>query len=247
VGQGGGVMQNGADLLKRMIDALLPNRAAPVLARVMKAHEGPGKTKYSVDVRVVTAGTLEDTDQVISEVPISPVWVSKKGMGLYAIPPEDTLVIIEFLCWNPAYPYVAGIWSDDYEAGAFAKDQFVITDGDKINVIIDATEKSITAENEAGSAVLSKDSLTAAFKEKAKVKLEDKKVTATDGKTQVILNDGKASIKNDSQSLFTILDTFFQNLSAMKTVGSPAQHTVFPDDITKIQKTKTDFGQLMEA
>lgn len=217
-------------IFKGLINRLLPNRAAPSLGRVIKAYEGPGKNKYSVDVKIVTAGTLEDTDQVIAEVPISPVWVSKKGKGLYAIPPEGTLLIIGFIEWNPAFPYIAGVYSDEYEAGKFKKDQFVITDGEDISVTIDPAQNLITAEMGG-----------------TKVKLEDKKLTATDGKMQVILNNGKASIKNDSKSLFTILDTLFQTLIAMKTVGSPAQHVVFPADIQKFTTGKTDLGAVMEA
>jgi hypothetical protein len=225
-------MQSGNDFLKRLLDALMPNRAAPVLARVLKAHEGPGKTKYSVDARVVKAGTLEDTEQVISEVPISPIWADKKKRGVYAIPNEGQLVIIEFLCWNPAYPYVAGIWSDEYEADDFNKDKFIITDGDGMKFVIDAPGKSITIDNGQGS----------------KVFLENgNKITCDNGKLQVVLNGDKASIKNNSKSLFTILDTHLQNLIGMKTAGSPAQHVVSPDDITKFQKDKTDLGQLLEA
>ncbi|MDR1175323.1 MAG: hypothetical protein LBK83_07635 [Treponema sp.] len=127
-------------ILKRLLDRLLPNREAPALGRVMKAHEGPGKNKYSVDVRVVTAGTLEETGRIIAEVPLSPVWVGASGRGLYAIPPEDTLVIVEFIAWNPAYPYIAGIYSDEYNAGEFKKGQFIITDGEglKFGVDVDA-------------------------------------------------------------------------------------------------------------
>jgi hypothetical protein len=147
-------MQSGKQFLKNLLDALLPNRSTPVLGRVLKAYEGPGKTRYAVDVQVVTAGTLEDTEQIIAEVPISPIWAGKKGTGVYAIPPVDTLVIVEFLCWNPAYPYVSGIWSDEYEAGAFKHSQFVITDGDKIRITVDATEKSIVVQNDALEVVL---------------------------------------------------------------------------------------------
>jgi hypothetical protein len=199
---------------------------------VLKAHEGPGKTKYSVDARVVKVGTLEDTEQVISEVPISPIWADKKKRGVYAIPNEGQLVIIEFLCWNPAYPYVAGIWSDEYEADEFNKDKFIITDGGGMKFVIDANEKSITIDNGAGCRVF----------------LENgNKITCDNGKLQVVLNGGKASVKNGSKSLFTILDTHLQNIIGMKTVGSPAQHVVSPDDITKFQKDKTDLGQLLEA
>jgi hypothetical protein len=45
--------------MENLLGALLPNRAAPVLGRVINAYKGPGKGKYAVDVRVVTAGTLE--------------------------------------------------------------------------------------------------------------------------------------------------------------------------------------------
>jgi hypothetical protein len=122
-------MQSGSELLKRMIDALLPNRAAPILARVLKSYEGPGKNRYSCDVRELRAGTLEETDRVISEVPISPIWVAKKGKGVFAIPPDGCVVIVEFVEWNVAWPYISGIWSDEYDAAQFRKGQLVVTDG----------------------------------------------------------------------------------------------------------------------
>jgi hypothetical protein len=127
-------------ILKRLLEKMLPNREAPALGRVIKAHEGPGKNTYSVDVRIVSAGTLEETGRIIGEVPVSPVWISKEGRGLYAIPPEDTLVIIGFIAWNPAYPYVSGIYSDEYNAGEFKKGQLMITDGEgvKFGVDVDA-------------------------------------------------------------------------------------------------------------
>jgi hypothetical protein len=90
-------MLTGEKFVKNLLDALLPNRAAPALGRVIKLHEGPGKTKYSCDVRIVTAGSYEDTGQVIAEVPLSPVWAANKKRGVYAIPPVDALVIVEFL------------------------------------------------------------------------------------------------------------------------------------------------------
>jgi len=122
-------MKTGIDFLKNLLNALLPNRAAPVLARVMKIHEGPGVNRYSCDVKVLTAGTLEETDQEIAEVPINPIWADKTNKGIYAPPPEGGIVIIEFLEWNVAYPFVAGVYSDEYTAQKFKKGQLVITDG----------------------------------------------------------------------------------------------------------------------
>jgi hypothetical protein len=140
-------MQSGL-FLKNLLEALLPNRAAPVLGRVIKAHEGAGKTKYAVDVRVVTVGAMEETDQVIADVPLNPIWVGKKGKGIYAIPPVNTLVIVEFLCWNFAYPYVSGIWSDEYESGDFKAGQLMITDGEGVQFGIDADALFLFATKE---------------------------------------------------------------------------------------------------
>ena len=127
-------MKTGIDFMKNLLNALLPNRAAPVLARVMKVYEGPGKNKYSCDVKVLTAGTLEETDQEIAEVPINPIWADKTNKGIYAPPPEGGIVIIEFLEWNVAYPYVAGVYSDEYTAQKFKKGQLVITDGKDLRI-----------------------------------------------------------------------------------------------------------------
>jgi hypothetical protein len=224
-------MQTAKEIMKNLLDALLPNRAAPVLGRVLKAYEGPGKGKYAVDVRIITAGTLEDTKQEIAEVPISPVWVGQKGKGLYAIPPVDALVIIEYLHWNTAYPYVSGMWSDEYEAGEYKENQLVLTDGEGMNLIIDAEEKKITIDNGEGSVVA----------------LEKKKIKATNGALELTLNGDKAAIKNGSKSLFTILDTHIQNLITMKTMGGPPQHVVNPDTIAKLQQDKADLAAIMEA
>jgi hypothetical protein len=164
---------------------------------------------------------------------------------VYALPQADQVVIVEFLQWNPAYPYIAGIWSDEYEADEFKKDQFVITDGEGMKFIIDGAEKKITMDNG----------------KKAVITWEEDKITLDNGKLKATLNGDKLSVKNNSKSLFTVLDvalahmaTMAQNVSAHKTVGSPAQHVVSPDDITKFTldnknftQDETDLAAIMEA
>ena len=112
-------MKSGQEFLASLLNALLPNRAAPVLAKVIKAYEGAGANKYACDVQVLTAGTLEETDQIIAEVPISPIWAGKKKRGVYAIPPAGQIVIVSFIGWNVAFPFIAGGWADEYEADDF--------------------------------------------------------------------------------------------------------------------------------
>ncbi|MHB9293115.1 hypothetical protein Holit_02235 [Hollandina sp. SP2] len=238
-------MQSGDKFLRNLLNALLPNRAAPVLGRVLKVYEGPGKTKYSCDVRIIKAGSLEDTDQDIAEVPINPIWAGRKKRGVYALPQPDQIVIVEFLQWNPAYPYIAGIWSDEYEADEFKQDQFVITDGEGMKFIIDGAEKKITVDNG----------------KKAVITWEENKIALDNGKLKAVLNGDKLSVKNGSKSLFTVIDAALghmaalaQNVSAHKTVGSPAQHVVSPDDIAKfaqdnanLTQDKSDLAAIMEA
>jgi hypothetical protein len=121
------------------------------------------------------------------------------------MPPVDALVIIECLQWNTAYSYVSGMWSDDYETGKYRENQLVLTDGEGINIIIDAGEKKITIDSGEGSIVT----------------LEEKKIKATNGELELVLNGDKAAVKNSSKSFFTILDRHFEYLIAMKTMVAP--------------------------
>lgn len=133
-------MEKTENIMTRLRDSIFPNYHPSVLAKVIKAYEGPGKTAYSVDVRILKTGSLEETEVVLPEVPINPIWTGQSGKGLFAIPPETTIVIVGFIEWNMAFPYIAGIWSDKYNAGEFKKGQLMITDGDglKLGVDVDA-------------------------------------------------------------------------------------------------------------
>ena len=152
-------MKSGQEFLTSLLNALLPNRAAPVLAKVIKAYEGAGANKYACDVQVLTAGTLEETDQIIAEVPISPIWAGKKKRGVYAIPPAGQIVIVSFIGWNVAFPFIAGVWADEYEADDFKKGQFVISDGDGLKIIADSEEKKITIDTGKAQVIVNGDKI----------------------------------------------------------------------------------------
>jgi hypothetical protein len=224
-------VKTGNDFLKNLLNALLPNRAAPVLGRVMKSYEGPGKNKYSCDVKVLKAGSLEETDQEIAEVSINPIWATTKKRGVYTIPNEGQVIIVEFLEWNLAYPYMSGIYSDEYEADEFHKNKFAITDGDGMWFIIDSPGKSILIDT-------GKDS---------KIKLEPKKITAKTDKSTLILREDKFSEKNETESLFAILKDFMQEEYDKITVGSPAMHKTSPKDKMALTKLIKRLTALMEA
>jgi hypothetical protein len=217
-------------IIKNLLDRLLPNRAAPVLGKVIKAYEGAGKGKYSVDVRVIKAGSLEDTEQVIAEVPLNPVWVGKKGKGIYAIPPEGSVVVIEFLEWNQAFPYVSGVWSDEYEAGEFGKDHLVITDGNGFKV--DFSEGNFKIEDGKGMIFeFIEGTLTVTDKEGAKIGID---------------TDSLLYIQSKQKTLREILEKLIEKTAGIKTMGAPPRHIVSPDSRTALLAIKDDIGGLLK-
>ncbi len=152
-------MKTGLEFIEALKNALFPNMAAPCLAKVIKIYEGAGANKYACDVQVLTAGSLEETDQIIAEVPISPIWAGKKKRGIYAIPEEGQIVIVSFIGWNESFPFIDGIWADEYEADEFKAGQFVITDGDGLKIIADSNEKKITIDTGKAQVIVNGDKI----------------------------------------------------------------------------------------
>jgi hypothetical protein len=258
-------MISSSDFLNNLLNRLLPNCAAPVLAKVLKPHEGPGKNKYSVDVQVLKAGSLEETDQIISEVPISPLWATKKKRGVYAMPHEGQVVIIEFLEWNLAYPYVSGIYSNEYDADEFCHERFIVTDGDGMYIEINSKEKyilvdtgkdsslklekkKITAKIDKSTIVMSEDEYILVDTGKdSSLKLEEKKITFKTDKSTLSLREDKFSEKNNTQSMYLILKDLMQMLHDVTTVGPPPRHKISPPCKMLLKRIMGRLDALMEA
>ena len=109
-----------------------PHRANPELAKVIKMNSGSGKNKYSASVQIVDPATLEETDTIIDDVGISPVWAGKKGQGIYAPIEAGMLVIVDFIQGNQAFPFISSVYGQEYGAGSFSTGEFLITDGTSI-------------------------------------------------------------------------------------------------------------------
>jgi hypothetical protein len=217
-------------MIKNLRNILFPNRAAPVLGKVIKAYEGEGKNKYSVDVQVIKAGSLEDTEQIIAEVPISPIWVGKKGKGIYAIPPEGSVVIVGFLEWNQAFPYVSGVWSDEYEAGEVVKEHLIITDGKGFKM--DFSEGSFRLEDGKGMVLeFVEGTLTITDKNGAKIGIG---------------TDSLVYMQSKQKTLKEILEKMIDKTASIKTMGSPPQHVVSPDSQSELLMIKQDISQFLK-
>ncbi len=116
-------------ILKNWLDIADPNREKPVLAKVEKVNAGKGKGTYSITVKVLDASTLEETERVIGDVAISPIWAGQNGEGIYAPPEDGMLVVVDFLEGSAAFPFISGIWGQEYNCGDFAKRELVIVKG----------------------------------------------------------------------------------------------------------------------
>lgn len=93
------------------------------------------------------------------------------------------------------------------------------------------------------------------------VTMDDDKIEVKNNKAVLKIKGDKFSFKNDKKDFFTViskilddLETFAGNVKDHKTVGSPANHNVSPDDIAKfttdkqnISQGKNDLGKVMEA
>lgn len=93
------------------------------------------------------------------------------------------------------------------------------------------------------------------------VVMDDDKLQLRHGKAVLTLEGDKVSFKNSGKDFFTVLSkilddlaTFAGNVKSHKTVGSPANHSVSPDDIAKfgtdesnLKQDKSDLEEVMEA
>lgn len=95
----------------------------------------------------------------------------------------------------------------------------------------------------------------------ASVVMGDDKVEVKHGKAAFCLTGDKFSFKNGSKDFFTVMSkilddlvAFAKNVYLHKTAGSPANHQVSPDDVTKFQtdeqnlkQDKSNLGEIMGA
>jgi hypothetical protein len=113
-------------IIENLLNKLFPKRMSPKLAVVNKVYTNADKGTYCCDVEIVRTGDLERTGKSYKEVPISPIWAGKDKRGLYCTLQKDIIVIINFIDWDEAHPYVDGIWSDQYETFEHPENEFLI-------------------------------------------------------------------------------------------------------------------------
>jgi hypothetical protein len=143
-------------MIEGLLNALLPRHMSPKLAVVNKVYTEEGTGKYSADVEILRTGDRGRSGKVISEVPISPVWGGKHKQGLYCTLEKDTLVIIDFIDWDSSFPYIAGVYSDQYETVSHPAGSCILTDGE--GTVLEMADKTITLKSGDSSTVTLTDS-----------------------------------------------------------------------------------------
>lgn len=91
---------------------------------------------------------------------------------------------------------------------------------------------------------------------KTTITIEEDKLTYDNGKNKIEIDDkidlestgsGTLKIGNSVATIGKLLSDFIDYVANMKTVGSPATHTVSPDDIAKLQQLKSIVAQVFDS
>ncbi|MBN2546573.1 MAG: hypothetical protein JXB50_12305 [Spirochaetes bacterium] len=231
----------GADLKKIMtnlLNSLLPKRMSPKLAVVKKVYTDAGKGKYCCDVEILNPGDLERTGELYKEVPINPVWAGKDKRGVYCTLQKDIIIILNFINWDEAFPYVESIYSNQYDAFEHPEDTFLITDGDKKEIRIMKDIISIKNDKLIYNLDMTSGSEKIEITDESntnKILFDKKGIKITTQKDTLDLSDlielknSAGTIKECFDDIWTQIETLNRNCSVIKTSGSPSNHNVIPE------------------
>lgn len=129
------------------------------------------------------------------------------------------------------------------------------TEGDEYSKVAVNADGSFSVENKKGSTSLDKDGLLSIKSNNVNISTNaDSEITVNNGKAEIKVDKngnisidaktGKITLKNNMANLFTILNGMLQILNtSLATAGSPASHTVVPQQFTQ---QSTQLGQLMQ-
>lgn len=115
--------------LQSITKSVLQNISGSVLVKVDKSFIKKSSGGYCFDGTVLTPESLEETGEILKEVPINPIWGGKSGQGIFCPPESGQIVVVSFLEFNRAFPYYNGIYSDAYTPAEGIEGNFILTDG----------------------------------------------------------------------------------------------------------------------
>ncbi|MBP5163196.1 MAG: hypothetical protein ILP16_09520 [Spirochaetales bacterium] len=233
------------DFLKIIKEQIKKELAFPALVKVEKVT--CSSSGYSIDGRGLRPGSLELTSETFKEIPISPLWADKDGRGLFAPPAPGQIAVVSYLEGNRAYPYVSGIYGEDYKpCGAAADKKLVLTDGNGLVLMFQPSDpqKIEIQDGQGGMIIL-----------QAK---DPQQLIIKDGKgEQLVLHpeDKLMSINNDTTGMKEILEGIISLISGIKILGGSTSNggplisaaTLDPSMATDVAEIKAKVSKLLKA
>ncbi len=100
------------EVVSRWLDAAMPHRQGPQIGKVLQVKDGTTGGVCGVQVKILKPGSLKETERIIDDVPAPMIWHGPAGSGFYNPLEEGSLVVIGYVDFNAAYPYIQGIWGE---------------------------------------------------------------------------------------------------------------------------------------
>lgn len=222
-----------AGIMDELGKAILKHIAFPRIVRV--THAEAGERGYYIDGEAVTPGSYEATGELFKEVPVPPVWADGDGRGVFVPPTKDQLVIVSFVEGNKAFPFVAGVYGEEYKpVDKASAGQVAICDAAGLRIELAAD----------GSVSVSCNGQMSLFMDtKGKCEIKD-----SSGATMLI-ESSKLKVGNAAGTVRTLLEQILDIISGLQTtgtgnMGSPVVSAVLPAVTTQCEAAKATVAQV---
>lgn len=239
-------------LMEAIEKIIMKHYAFPQLVKV--THSSAGKDGYFIDGEGITPGSYETTGELFKEVPVSPLWASGDGRGIFMPPSEDQIVIVGFIGGNKAFPFVSGIYGEEYKPTEDAETEtgkISICDANGFRAELDAEGNAVIEVKDKISIEITKDgNLTIEDSNETKIELNGGKLALSDKSGgQYVLDSGKLTVGNNSGSVKSLLEEIIDIISGLQTtgtgnMGAPVISSPMPTTTSQCSAAKSKVGQV---
>lgn len=222
-----------AGMIDQLARAILKHLAFPRIVRV--THSEAGGRGYYIDGEAVTPGSYEATGELFKEVPVPPVWADGDGRGVFIPPTEGQMVIVSFVEGNKAFPFVAGVYGEEYKPVDKASAGQV--------AICDAAGLRIELAADGGISVSCDGKMKLVMDTSGKCEIKD------DNGAVMLIESSKLKVGNSTGTVKTLLEQIIDIIAGLQTtgtgnMGSPVFSGVLPSVTAQCAAAKTAVGQV---
>lgn len=222
-----------AGIIDQIAKAVLGQLAFPRIVRV--THSEAGERGYYIDGEAVTPGSYESTGELFKEIPVPPVWADGDGRGVFIPPTKGQMVVVSFVEGNKAYPFVAGVYGEEYRpvdnasAGQIA--------------ICDASGLRIELAADGGLSISCNGKMCMTMDTAGKCEIKDDKGAV------MLIDSSKLKVGNSTGTVKTLLEQILDIISGLQTtgtgnMGSPVVSSVLPSVTAQCAAAKAAVGQV---